>query len=239
MGSSRSISLFCEEMTLPQHDPCTGGGHTETAGSVTHLVCGPLNTHPQSLKHQVFHQVSLHLPKPLVFPSVHVWICIWLETKSLLVSGLEVFCFRELIDPKPSQVRSHSITRAWKHSLSPAWHTLVFPHVLGFPPRFQESHHVKMPGLDSLAVVISLHLLNTSGLFPDQSAQALLSDKITAIDSVYPKFPGRQIHFSRINQLFSSFKLWGFFSCPAAILILWSFHTPPPAYLSRPLIFCS
>lgn len=46
------------------------------------LVCGPVNAHPQSPKHQVFHQVSLHLPKLLfVFPSVRVWICIWLETK--------------------------------------------------------------------------------------------------------------------------------------------------------------
>lgn len=201
MGSSHPSSLFCEEITLfPGMTFSQGDGDTEMVGSVLHLVCGSVNAHPQSPKHQLFHQVSLHLPKPLVFPSVHVWIWIWLETESLLLSGLAVFCCGELIHSKPSQVWSHSITRALKHSSSPAWHTLVFPHVLAFPHRVQESHCVKMPGLGSLATVISLYLLNTSGLFPDQSAQELLSDKITAIDSVNSKFPGGQVHFSLINS---------------------------------------
>lgn len=71
---------------------------------------------------------------------------------------------------------------------------------LHFLTGFKRANSVKMPGLDSLAMVISLHLLNTSGLFPAHSAQALLSDKITAIDRVYAKLPGRQIHFSLINS---------------------------------------
>jgi len=45
-----------------------------------------------------------------------------------------------------------------------------------------------MPGPDSLAAVISPHLLNVSGLFPDPTDQALLSDKITAITSFTPGF---------------------------------------------------
>lgn len=168
--------------------------------SVMHSVCGPGNAHPQSSKHHLFHQVSLYLPKLLVFPSVHVWICSWLETKSLLVSGSAVFCCRDFNSPRVLPLGSYSMAGGWKHSSSPEGHALASPHVPAFPHRVQESYCVKMPALESLAVVISLHLVNTSGLLPDQSAQALLSDRITAIDSVYSRLPGGQIYFSLINR---------------------------------------
>lgn len=172
----------------------------ETVGSVMHSVCGPGNAHPQSSRHQVFHQVSLYLPKLLVLPPVHTWIWACLETKSLLVSGSAVFCHGDFNSPRALPVRSHSMAQGWKHPSSPAWHALASPPVPAFSHSVQESYCVKMPGLDSLAAVISHHLLNTSGLLPDQSAQAWQSDRITAIDIVYSRLPGRPFHFSLINN---------------------------------------
>lgn len=191
MGSSfpnTTKFFFWRDDFLPQRDPFIGEGHTETVGAAMHLVCGPVNAHPQPPKHEVFHHVSLHLPRTSVLPRICLQICIWRKAKLLLVSGLAVCCCRELIHLKPTQLRSHSITWDCKHSSNPRWHTLAFPHTPRFPPRLQKSHCAIMPGLDGLAAVVSPHLLNISGLFPDPSDQALLSDKITAITSFTPGF---------------------------------------------------
>lgn len=170
-----------------------------------HLVCSSVNAHPQTPQHKVFHWVSLHIPKTLV----PTWICLqnWLKGKFLLVSGLVVFCCREPTHLNPTQLRSHNITWDCVHSSSPGWHMLAFPHTLRFPPRLQKSQCVIMPGLDSLAAVTSPQLLSTSGFFPRALRSGTAVWQNYSHYQFYSRFPGKQIHFSLINQLFSSFKL--------------------------------
>lgn len=204
MGSSfpsTAKAIFWRDDFLPQHDTFTGDGHVEEVGAAMHLVCGPVNVHPQPPKHEMFHQVSLHLPQTLALPWICLQICIWLKAKLLLVSGLAVFCCRELIHPKPTQLWSHSMTWACKHSSSPRWHTLAFPHTPRFPPRLQKSHCAIMPGLDSLAAVIS----PTSPpqhfwAFPRSLRSGIAVWQNYSHYQFYSRFPGKQSHFSLINR---------------------------------------
>lgn len=143
--------------------------------------------------------VSPGLPPPSQIPGVSISPCVdMLQTKSLLVSGSALFCHRDLIQPEPSQVWSHSRTRGWKRSSSPAWHILGSPHVPAFPHRVQESYWVKIPGLDSLPAVISPPEHLWSSLWSISSAIAVWQNY--SHWQCLLQTSRKQIHFSLINN---------------------------------------